>query len=504
MSTFTRYALTATTTLVAGACVTTALAGYRQARKPLAKGLSLEGRSHPSGYTQLLADLTYQQEGTTVSEQSIFAALEGLIERAQDFLVLDLFLFNSDYDRTRGPEGGYPRLAERVTRALVNKRAQAPELPIIFITDPINTFYGSYSLPHLEQLADAGVQVVMTDLDALADSNPIYSAFYRAFLARLPELPAGLPNVLAPGRPRVSPNAYARLFNFKANHRKLALSEREALVSSANPHDASAPNSNLGLLVTGPVLADILASERAIYTLSGGQGEVFDRFEQVLTQGLRDRNGQSSEDHEPVRVQLVTEGAIRRVACQMVRAVEPGGEICLGMFYLAERSVVRELKAAAQRGVQVQALLDLNLDAFGRKKTGLPALPVARELQGAGVQVRWYATSGEQFHPKYLATYRKGEGGGIFELLVGSGNFTRRNICNYNLETDLRLVAPIDAHLAQEFTAYWSLMWGNEPVAGRPALLSLPYEGREEPGALRSALHKLVYRFQEATGLGTF
>lgn len=134
----------------------------------------------------------------------------------------------------------------------------------------------------------------------------------------------------------MSPNAYARLFNFKANHRKVVLSEREAVVSSANPHDASAPNSNLGFWVSGPVLADILASERAIYTLSGGQGQVFDVFERALTERLRESMGEASEGGEPVNVHLVTEGAIRRASCQMVRAVGPGDKICLGMFYLAE------------------------------------------------------------------------------------------------------------------------------------------------------------------------
>lgn len=502
MSTLTRYALAATAALTAGTLTVTALTGYKQARKPLAAGLSFNGPARPAGRAQLLTDLTYQHEGTAVSEQSIFTAIEGVIERAQDFLVLDLFLFNTDYDRARGPVGGYPQLTERVTDALVNKRTQAPELPIILITDPINTFYGSYSLPHLDRLARAGVQVVMTDLDSLPDSNPLYSAFYRAVLARLPELPAVLPNVLAPGGSRVSPNAYARLFNFKANHRKVVLSEREAVVSSANPHDASAPNSNLGFWVTGPVLADILASERAIYTLSGGQGQVFDRFEQTVAERLSESADEALEGGGSASVQLVTEGAIRRAACQMVRAVGAGGHVCLGMFYLAERSIIEELKAAAGRGVRVQVVLDLNVDAFGRTKTGLPALPVARELQQAGVQVRWYATHGEQFHPKYLATYP--HDAGAFEILAGSGNFTRRNICNYNLESSVRLVVPADAPLAREFAAYWSLIWNNEPVAGRPALFTLPYEEYAERRALRSALQSLAYRFQEATGISTF
>lgn len=73
---------------------------------------------------------------------------------------------------------------------------------------------------------------------------------------------------LAPGGPRVSANAYARLFNFKTNHREVALSEAEAVVASSNPHDASAPNSNLGLRVTGAVVGDLLASELAVLDFS--------------------------------------------------------------------------------------------------------------------------------------------------------------------------------------------------------------------------------------------
>ena len=123
--------------------------------------------------------------------------------------------------------------------------------------------------------------------------------------------------------------------------------------------------------------------------------------------------------------------------------------------------------------------------------------------------MRWYATAGEQFHPKYLAVYRGQDasalaGAGGFELVSGSGNFTRRNMCNYNLETSLRVRAEGDSALAQEFAGYWSLIWNNEPVSGAPALLTLPYETKAGGGVLKPALQTLAYRTQEATGLGTF
>lgn len=466
--------------------------------KPLPAGLGLTGPWR-NGQVELLADLTYRAGGKSQTDQQIFRAIEGVIERAESFLILDMFLFNSDYDRSGGRT--YPALSQRLTDALLTKRAAAPELPIVLITDPINTFYGSYPLPHLERLRAAGVQVVETRLEALRDSNPAYSGFYRAFLAHLPELPAVLPNALAPDGPRVSPNAYARLLNFKANHRKVALSEAEAVVSSANPHDASASNSNLGLRVTGPVVADVLASELAVLDFSAP--DLARSLRGLRFAGGVKLPGQASE------VQLVTEGGIRTAVLELLAGAGAGDRVCLGMFYLSERAVITGLKAAVARGASVQVVLDLNIDAFGRTKTGLPALPVARELTNAGVQVRWYATDGEQFHPKYLAVFRGADapapaGAGGFELVSGSGNFTRRNICNYNLETSLRVRTESDSALAQEFAGYWSLIWNNEPVSGAPALFTLPYETKAGGGVLKPALQTLAYRTQEATGLGTF
>ncbi len=37
------------------------------------------------------------------------------------------------------------------------------------------------------------------------------------------------------------------MLNFKANHRKILITENEALITSANVHDASAYHSNIAL-----------------------------------------------------------------------------------------------------------------------------------------------------------------------------------------------------------------------------------------------------------------
>lgn len=452
--------------------------------KPMPPGTNTTSPHRP-GTARLLTDLTYTRQGTSTQEHTIIPHILTLIDRAQKFLVLDVFLFNDGHN----PDTTYPALTRTITDALLTKRRTHPHLPIILITDPINTFYGSYTPPHLQDLKDAGIQVIITNLDPLPDSNPTYSWLYRALLRHLPHSPATLPNPLIPGGPAATPAGYAALFNFKANHRKVALSETEAVISSANPHDASAPNSNLGFHVTGPILADILTSEAAVYTMSGGDPNLFPQLAQDLN---------PQQDAGTDSLQLVTEAGIRTAALDIATSAQAGETLTLGMFYLSERRIITALKDAAARGVTVQAVLDLNIDAFGRKKTGLPAQPVAAELAAAGVQVRWYATTGEQYHPKFLAR----QGADTLDILAGSGNFTRRNICNYNLETSLRVRTTPWSNLARDFTSYWERIWTNQPQQGQTATYTRPYE--PAPTSRKTLTQQLIYRLQEATGISTF
>lgn len=458
----------------------------------LPAGLSLSGPFRRTR-VQLLTDLTYLSEGSTVTEQSIFEAIFEVIEGAQVYLVLDLFLFNGDYPAGRD----YPQLSKSVVDTLIARKCRSPELPILVITDPINTFYGASARSHFTRLEKAGIELVFTDLDRLPDSNRGYSFLYRRLAGRSSALSRfTLPNVLAPGKERMDIDSYARLFNFKANHRKVVLSEREAVVSSANPHDASAPNANFGFRVDGAVLNDLLASERAVYEFSvpGGtfftallpeDGAVAGTVPEVATApGAGNGKGHQAE------VSLCTEGGIKEAALELLAQARPGDLLVMGMFYLAEQELLAALKETAKSGVTVQVILDKNKDAFGRSKTGLPNLPVAFELAAAKVEVRWAATHGEQYHPKFLGLIAENQ----TQILAGSGNFTRRNISNFNLETSL-LVRSESPELQREFLDYWQRQWNNQD-----ALFTEPLSAYKRPKPWDSTL----YRFQEKTGLGTF
>jgi phosphatidylserine/phosphatidylglycerophosphate/cardiolipin synthase-like enzyme len=181
----------------------------------------------------------------------------------------------------------------------------------------------------------------------------------------------------------------------------------------------------------------------------------------------------------------------------VIRTTESGESIVIAIFYLSDRDIVDELVDAADRGVTIRLILDPNKDAFGRTKDGVPNRPVAAELRrrSAGkIEVRWYRTHGEQFHTK-LALVRREDS--VFALL-GSANFTRRNIAGYNLETNVALETGLATPLAQELIDYFETLWQNDPVALRE--FTTDFQTYED----QSFTRYWRYRLMEATGLSTF
>ncbi|MEW6499986.1 MAG: phospholipase D-like domain-containing protein, partial [Thermodesulfobacteriota bacterium] len=158
------------------------------------------------------------------------------------------------------------------------------------------------------------------------------------------------------------------------------------------------------------------------------------------------------------------------------------------------RRIRNGLLAAAARGATVRLILDPNKDAFGRIKNGIPNRQVASwlvEESGGRISVRWYDTHGEQFHPKLL--FVEGHGRGL--VIGGSANFTRRNLDDYNLETDLAVSGPAASPLMAGVTGYCRRLWEN-----RGGQYTLPFAAYRE---------EMVWKrwralLQEASGLGTF
>ena len=155
--------------------------------------------------------------------------------------------------------------------------------------------------------------------------------------------------------------------------------------------------------------------------------------------------------------------------------------------------VIDGLLEAHARGASVRVMLDPNKDAFGREKGGLPNRAVAHRLNAAGIPVRWCATQGEQCHAKLLLVRR---GDGRATLITGSANFTRRNLDNLNLETDVQIDASGSQPELARVHALFSDAWTNADGAQE----SLPYEHYADGRLWRRALSF----WMEETGMSTF
>ncbi len=458
---------------------------FHHTRKPLPAGVDVATPWRATTDVALLLDTTYiDANGVQHNEAAIFDEVFRLIGSAQRLVVLDMFLVN-DFAGDTG-EGHRP-LSRELTDALIARKRERPELVAVLITDPFNTLYGGIESPLFADLEAAGIRVIETDLTRLRDPNPTWSALWRMCCQWFGNAPRNgwLPDPVGDGR--VTLRTWLRLLNLKANHRKTLVVDAGddwvGLVTSANPHDASSRHSNQALRFQGRAALDLLATEDAVARFSGAE----DAFT------VPERTPVDDEQHGDVALRIVTESRIRDVALDLIGSAETGDQLDLAMFYLSHRDVIEAFMGAAERGVAIRVLLDPNKGAFGREGSGVPNRQVAMELTRAGIDVRWCNTRGEQCHSKFLL--RTG-GDGAVDLLAGSANLTRRNLDNYNLETNVHLRGTFAVPALDAARTAFEVRWNNEP----DRIHSVDYEVYADHRRWRY----LVYRFMEATGLSTF
>lgn len=450
--------------------------------KPMPAGLDQAGARRDAANVEFLADLAWVDgDGRQHVSQEIFDEVFRLVREARRLVVTDFFLYN-DF------QGDVPQrqraLSAELTRALVERKRAVPGIRTVVITDPINTLYGGLVSPHFEALRNAGIEVVITDLERLRDPNPAWSGLWRLCCRWLGNSTTGgwVPNPVGEGE--VTLRSLLALLNFKANHRKTIVADHgdgwAALVTSGNPHDASSAHGNVALRFGGAAAVDLLESELAVpgFPARGALPAV---------------SAVAPATKADATLQVLTEAAIRDAALAAIRGAGTDERVDLAMFYLSHRGLVEALKDAWRRGVRLRVLLDPNKDAFGRRKNGVPNRQVAMELVRAGVPVRWCDTHGEQCHSKLLLVRGRARNA---ELILGSANFTRRNLDNYNLETNVRLVAPATHRAIREAGEFFERRWHNEP--GRR--FSVPYEVYADESRWRY----WQYRLMEFTGWSTF
>jgi len=439
-------------------------------------------------------DTTYvDEDGARSFEQEIFDEIFRMIEASDQYVLVDMFLFN---DMLGAATTSHRSISQELTDALVAKKQTSPSAVIQVITDPINTIYGGVSSNQIDDLEAAGVSVIFTDLTKLRDSNAIYSATWRTFGQWWGNStrPGYLPNPFASQGQKLGVRTYLRLLNFKANHRKVVVTDYSqngevsfsTLVTSANPHDGSSAHSNVAVRVDNALWRDVLQTESAVAKMSGTSLVIPAEMTETATSEAREK---------VLSVQLLTEKAIKQRILSDINAMQEGDSLDIAMFYLSDREIIKAVRLADERGATLRLLLDPNKDAFGREKGGMPNRQVAHELmrQSSGkTTIRWCYTTGEQCHSKSLLF----SSGANTTLIQGSANLTRRNIDGFNLETNIVITGDKASGVFVEAQQFFDQQWNND----EDRLSSVPYSEYEDTSRLKT----LRYRFMEWTGLSSW
>ncbi|PIN93616.1 phospholipase [Candidatus Pacearchaeota archaeon CG10_big_fil_rev_8_21_14_0_10_31_24] len=461
------------------------IVAFYQSFKPLPEGISYEGKIYKINDEDInfLHDLTYLNNSEKVYEQEIFSNFFQIIDNANKFIIIDAFLFNSDY--VANPN--LIPISTNLKNKLIEKKKSNPEIQIIFITDEINNFYGSYTSKEIQELKDNNITLVITDLTKLRDSNPTYSSIWRTYLQWFGTKGSGsIKHPLGNLDENVTIRSFLKLLNTKANHRKVIVADQGnnaiTLITSANPHEASSLHSNIAFLIKKDIWQDVLESELSVARFSGTE---IDKIDTSFV------NQESSSSN--IEVQLLTEGKIRKNLLEDIKSTESGESINLAMFYLSDRDIINELSEADKRGVIIQIILDPNKDAFAREKNGIPNRQVAWELvkNAKNLKLRWFDTHGEQFHTKLLIINKKGK----TILYGGSSNYTKRNLKDLNLESIVKISTPLNTSISNEVNSYFNRLWNN-----KGANYTLDFEAYKEDSISKT----ILYRLQEASGFSSF
>ena len=460
--------------------------------KPLPDGLRMEGSAVtvPTSDIDILADVTARDDqGQPLIEQTIFDRMMARIGAARQLVLVDNFFFSP----ITGRDGSdHRKLCSELTKALISAKNRHPDMPVVVITDPINSIYGGEDPPHLQALRAAGISLVKTDLTKLRDSNPLYSALvaHGPILVRPtrpPEVSSRIPSRQT-GRRSVSGPGFPCSISRPITERCLLTDDGSGawgvIIGSLNAHDGSSRHSNFAMEISSAELArQVWTAETAVIAMSGRTPPPSPLF----------KTG-SAVGGSACRVSLLTEGAIRDAIIDALNRSGLGDAIDAAFFYLSHRGVRRALIEAAERGAEIRLILDPSKDAFGRTKNGIPNRQAALDLMNHGrdrITVRWYDTHGEQFHPKIIAVHHPAES----TIIMGSANMTRRNLDDFNLETDVRIRCDRSSPPATDVRQWFDRLWFNDDLHA-----TVEFEAFED----RSQLRKLLADIQERTGMGTF
>ncbi|HRH21798.1 MAG TPA: phospholipase D-like domain-containing protein, partial [bacterium] len=180
------------------------------------------------------------------------------------------------------------------------------------------------------------------------------------------------------------------------------------------------------------------------------------------------------------KVKLLTEQRVKLAILDSINKLESGDELKIASNYLSDQAIISALLASADKGVLIQVLLDPT-------KTSLVNLASAEKLRLAShrsIKLKWASAATAQM------IIARSKADKQMTVIAGSSSLTRRDLDNYNLQSNLALVLNTDWKLAADFDDYFASAWqaGTEYSTNESLAWYLPY----------------LLGLQEWTGMGSF
>ena len=107
------------------------------------------------------------------------------------------------------------------------------------------------------------------------------------------------------------------------------------------------------------------------------------------------------------------------------------------------------------------------------------------------IDVKFYNKGEEMYHVKMMSILKKN----YLITYGGSTNFTRRNMRNYNLENELKIMSAYDQKISKDILDYYDRLWTN-----RDGDFTLPYDTQKN----EKFMNDMLFRFMEVNGFGAF
>ena len=453
---------------------------------PLSEGLSMKSQVYNADDVNFYYDLTYKKDGETHYERQIWDQAYKILDEAQDFFLMDIFVFN-DFVGKGVEEKLHPLpLAEEFAEKILEKRKKDPNVEIYLILDESNTFYGAYDNNMHKKLEQAGVKIGYVDLMKLRDPMLVYSVPWRLFIQPFgnPKNRGKIKNPIYEGTDKVTIRSILRALNAKADHRKLIMNENTALLTSANPHAEGSKHSNIAFKFSAPILKEIYDAEKPVARITKKDGSLKRRLPN------KDFSKIPFSSNDKLKIQYFTNDATAKDISEELKNTQFGEKVIIAQFFLADRGIINDIRKAAKRGVKFEIILN-NSDA------GLPNKAAAGELMkyarkhGYDINVKFYNKGEEMYHVKMMSILKK-------DYLItygGSTNFTRRNMRNYNLENELKIISAYDQKVSKDILDYYDRLWTN-----RDGDFTLPYDTQKN----EKFMNDMLFRFMEVNGFGAF